>query len=211
MNAATRAKDLAWIEAHAAPGAVRDVSDEVAMLALQGPLAEAVLAAASGVETASLRPFHLRDAVPVAGVRTAVARTGYTGEDGFEITMPWEDALAVWEALLTAGRPHRLSPAGLAARETLRLEAGFMLYGQDLDETTTPLEAPLGWTVKFDKGEFIRGVRGVAAPPHRHGLCYGGDRRTRDRPRDRGARHARPGARGPAPVLQDARENRGES
>ncbi len=157
VNAATHAKDLAWIQEHAAPAIVRDLSDETALLALQGPRAEPLLSVATGRELVSLPSFHLADGVSIAGVRVIVSRTGYTGEDGFEIACPWEAAPAVWDALMEAGRPHGLVPAGLGARDTLRLEAGYMLYGQDIDETTSPLEAPLGWTVKFDKGDFIGG------------------------------------------------------
>jgi aminomethyltransferase len=155
VNAATRAKDVAWIREHAAGAVVRDRSDETALLALQGPRAAAVLEAAAGREFGGLRTFHLADGVPIAGARTTVSRTGYTGEDGFEVACPWEAAPAVWDALLAAGRPHGLIPAGLGARDTLRLEAAYMLYGSDIDETTSPLEAPLGWTVKFDKADFI--------------------------------------------------------
>jgi len=155
VNAATHAKDLAWIRMHAAPAVVRDLSHETAFLALQGPRAEPLLSALAGIDLAPLPAFHGRDAVPIAGVRALVTRTGYTGEDGFEIACPWEAAPTVWAALMEAGRPHGLVPAGLGARDTLRLEAGLMLYGQDIDETTYPLEASLGWTVKFDKGDFI--------------------------------------------------------
>ena len=155
VNAATRGKDLAWIREHAAPAVVRDLSDETALLALQGPRAEPLLAAVTGRDLSSLSSFHLVDAVPIAGVPTTVSRTGYTGEDGFEIACPWEAVPAVWDMLMDAGRPHGLVPVGLGARDTLRLEAGLMLYGQDIDETTSPLEAPLAWTVKFDKGDFV--------------------------------------------------------
>lgn len=155
VNAGTRAKDLAWIQEHAAPAMVRDISDGVALLALQGPRAEAVLAAVSGASLAGLRPFGRLDGLAAQGVPVAVTRTGYTGEDGFEIASAWDHAPRVWEALVEAGRPHGLIPVGLGARDTLRLEAGMMLYGQDIDETTSPLEAPLAWTVKFDKEEFI--------------------------------------------------------
>jgi len=155
VNAGTRAKDLAWIQEHAAPAKVRDLSDEVALLALQGPRAEDVLEAASGARLGALLPFHRLEGIAVQGISVAVARTGYTGEDGFEIAPAWDSAPRVWEALVEAGRPHGLAPVGLGARDTLRLEAGLMLYGQDIDETTSPLEAPLAWTVKFDKEEFI--------------------------------------------------------
>lgn len=155
VNAGTRAKDLAWIQEHAAPAVARDLSDEVALLALQGPMAEAVLEAASGARLGALLPFHRIEGIAVQGVSVAVARTGYTGEDGFEIAPAWDAAPRVWEALIEVGRPHGLVPVGLGARDTLRLEAGLMLYGHDIDETTSPLEAPLAWTVKFDKEEFI--------------------------------------------------------
>ncbi|MBI3998775.1 MAG: glycine cleavage system aminomethyltransferase GcvT [Armatimonadetes bacterium] len=156
VNAARRAADLAWIQAHVReiPGAtVHDVSDEIALLALQGPGAAALLERLS-LGVASLRRFHLRDGVGIAGVRTTVMRTGYTGEDGFEIAVAWDAAPTVWAVLVEAGGADGLQPAGLGARDTLRLEAAFMLYGNDIDEATTPLEAPLGWTVKFDKGDF---------------------------------------------------------
>lgn len=155
VNASTRAKVLAWIQEHAGGAAVRDASDETALLALQGPRAEAVLSAAADVDLSRLPPFHLRDDVALRGIPLTIMRSGYTGEDGFEIACPWDDAPAVWAALIDAGQPVGLQPAGLGARDTLRLEAGLMLYGQDIDETTSPLEAPLGWTVKLDKGPFI--------------------------------------------------------
>ncbi|HXF81365.1 MAG TPA: glycine cleavage system aminomethyltransferase GcvT, partial [bacterium] len=156
VNAATTAKDLAWIRAHTEGATVRDRSAEIALLALQGPKAQAILAPLAGTALDALPYFHLREEVEVAGVRGCfISRTGYTGEDGFEIGCPWEAAPQVWEALLATGARDGLVPAGLGARDTLRLEAGYMLYGNDIDETTTPLEAPLAWTVKLDKGEFI--------------------------------------------------------
>ncbi|MDR7481623.1 MAG: glycine cleavage system aminomethyltransferase GcvT [Armatimonadota bacterium] len=157
VNAARRERDVAWIAEHAPAGrvVVRDISDETALLALQGPRAGAILTRLADADVAALPPFHARDGVLVAGVAVWVSRTGYTGEDGFELAMPWDEAPLVWHALLEAGRREGLVPAGLGARDTLRLEAAFMLYGNDIDETTTPLEAPLAWTVKFDKGAFI--------------------------------------------------------
>jgi aminomethyltransferase len=154
VNAATRAKDLAWIQEHAGRAVVRDDSDEIGLLALQGPRASAILAEA-GRDLSALPAFHVTTDVMIAGVPTVVSRTGYTGEDGFEIACPMDASPSVWSALAETGRPHGLVPAGLGARDTLRLEAGYMLYGSDIDETTTPLEASLGWTVKFDKGDFI--------------------------------------------------------
>jgi aminomethyltransferase len=133
-----------------------DQSDETALVALQGPRAFEVLAGLGGDgETLRQLPsFHFRGAV-LAGVTCTVARTGYTGEDGVEIFCPWDDAPALWRALLAAGRPLGLKPAGLGARDTLRLEARLSLYGNDIDETTNPIEAGLGWVVKVEKGDFI--------------------------------------------------------
>jgi aminomethyltransferase len=91
----------------------------------------------------------------VAGRRAVLSRTGYTGEDGFELGPAWDDAPVLWDALLDAGASSGLVPVGLGARDTLRLEAGLMLYGNDIDDSTSPLEAPLGWTVKWEKGDFM--------------------------------------------------------
>jgi aminomethyltransferase len=156
VNASTRSKDVAWIRSHAErrDAAVRDVSDSTALLALQGPRARGVCSAATGVDLSGLAPFHLRDGVVIDGIATRVFHTGYTGEDGFEIACPWDAAPRVWTALLKAGRGESAQPVGLGARDTLRLEAALMLYGNDIDETTSPLEAPLAWTVKFEKGDF---------------------------------------------------------
>ncbi|HZU84708.1 MAG TPA: glycine cleavage system aminomethyltransferase GcvT [Polyangiaceae bacterium] len=133
-----------------------DRSAATALIALQGPRAFGVLSAVGGdgPELGSLPSFHLRDA-QLGGVRCTVARTGYTGEDGVELFCGWDDAPALWRALLEAGRPLALKPAGLGARDTLRLEARLALYGNDIDETTNPFEAGLGWVVKLDKGDFV--------------------------------------------------------
>ncbi len=133
-----------------------DRTDETALIALQGPKAFDVLDKA-GSEAAKLRElksFHFRDAI-VANVRCTVARTGYTGEDGVEIFCAWNDAPALWDQLLELGQPLGLKPAGLGARDTLRLEARLSLYGNDIDETTNPIEAGLGWVVKMDKPMFV--------------------------------------------------------
>lgn len=155
VNAATAAKDFAWIAEHTRNAETRDRSSELALLALQGPKSQTILRRLTRADLASLGFFHAVEGVEVAGVRSLISRTGYTGEDGFEIACPWAAAPKVWGALMEAGRADGLLPAGLGARDTLRLEAGYMLYGNDIDEATTPLEAPLGWTVKLDKGEFI--------------------------------------------------------
>jgi aminomethyltransferase len=133
-----------------------DKSDETALVALQGPKAFDVLALAGsdGPQLATLKSFHFRDAV-VANVRCTVARTGYTGEDGVEIFCAWQDAPSLFRQLVELGKPLGLKPAGLGARDTLRLEARLSLYGNDIDETTNPLEAGLGWVVKMDKGDFV--------------------------------------------------------
>ena len=133
-----------------------DQSDRTALVALQGPKAFEILASLGGdaAGLSSLKSFHFRDAV-IAGVQTTAARTGYTGEDGVEIFCDWGDAPILWRALLEAGRPSGLKAAGLGARDTLRLEARLSLYGNDIDETTNPLEAGLGWVVKLEKGDFV--------------------------------------------------------
>ena len=133
-----------------------DESDRTALLALQGPRAFDVLAKlgedAAGLH--ALGSFRFRDAT-VAGVRCTVARTGYTGEDGVEVFCAWDDAPRLWGAILDAGQPLGVKPVGLGARDTLRLEARLSLYGNDIDETTNPLEAGLGWVVKLGKGDFV--------------------------------------------------------
>jgi aminomethyltransferase len=157
VNAATRDKDLAWITKQAQPFAVQ-VSErpEFAMIAVQGPTARArvigLLRESDRAAADKLTRFAAVDAQTADGVPLFVARTGYTGEDGYEIVLPQDNAVAFWNALLAAG----VKPAGLGARDTLRLEAGMNLYGQDMDETTSPYEAALAWTVVLDEGrDFI--------------------------------------------------------
>ncbi len=152
VNAATREKDLAWIRAQAEPfGIAVSERDALAMIAVQGPEARARAAALLDDEHAAaalaLAPFSALQAG-----EWFVARTGYTGEDGFELALPGEQAEAAWDALAAAG----VRPCGLGARDTLRLEAGMNLYGQDMDETVTPLESGLAWTVAMkDDRPFI--------------------------------------------------------
>ena len=133
-----------------------DRTDATALIALQGPKAFDVLAlaGADASKLHELKSFHFRDAI-VANVRCTVARTGYTGEDGVEIFCPWNDAPALWDQLLELGQPLGLKPAGLGARDTLRLESRLSLYGNDIDESTNPIEAGLGWVVKMDKAMFV--------------------------------------------------------
>jgi aminomethyltransferase len=127
-----------------------DRSDATALVALQGPKAFDVLsgAGADAARLKDLKSFHFRDAI-VANVRCTVARTGYTAEDGVEIFCPWKDAPQLWRTLMELGRPLGLEPVGLGARDTLRLEGRLSLYGNDIDETTNPIEAGLSWVVKL--------------------------------------------------------------
>jgi aminomethyltransferase len=161
VNAATRDKDLAWITAQAVAFDVQ-VSErpEFAMIAVQGPTARArvigLLRESDRAAADKLTRFAAVEAHTLEGVPLFVARTGYTGEDGYEIVLPQDNAVAFWNALLAAG----VKPAGLGARDTLRLEAGMNLYGQDMDESTTPYEAALAWTVALDEGRDFMG-RGV--------------------------------------------------
>ena len=157
VNAATRAKDLAWIERQAAAFDVQvRERPEFAMIAVQGPQARAkvigLLDQADRARLDKLGRFAAATAQGPQGMPLFIARTGYTGEDGFEIIVPAEHAVALWNALLAVG----VKPCGLGARDTLRLEAGMNLYGQDMDESVTPWEANLGWTVALDDGrDFI--------------------------------------------------------
>jgi aminomethyltransferase len=132
-----------------------DRSDDYALLAVQGPQATRLLQRLDAdARLLGLPRFGVADST-LAGVDTLAARTGYTGEDGFELFTRTADACPLWDALLSAGAPLGIAPIGLGARDTLRLEARLMLYGNDIDETTNPLEAGIGWTVKLDKGPFI--------------------------------------------------------
>ena len=155
-NASNRDK----ISAHFAAAArgvceFQDISDETALLALQGPQALATLQRAGvSIDLASLKSFRFAPGV-VAGIACVIARTGYTGEDGVELFCAWADAPGLWDALLSAGKDAGIEPIGLGARDTLRLDARLSLYGNDIDETTNPLEAGLGWVVKLDKPNFV--------------------------------------------------------
>jgi glycine cleavage system T protein (aminomethyltransferase) len=166
VNAANTAADLAWIEGRNAGRAdVVDRSASCALLALQGPEAELALRSLTALDLAALRPFTAIEGM-VAGVRTLVSRTGYTGEDGFELMAAATDAPALWEAVLGTVRRRGGLPVGLAARDTLRLEAGLPLCGSDMDTTTTPIEAGLAWVVKLAKGEFVGRERLAAQAAH---------------------------------------------
>jgi aminomethyltransferase len=159
VNASNVAKDFAWISEQAkvaGDAAVIDSSSRYALIAIQGPASAEVLQPLSTVELAELQPFGFAHG-HVADARVTVARTGYTGEDGFEIFVPPNMADAVWRGLLDGGRSVDIVPVGLGARDTLRLEAAMRLYGNDIDESTTALEAGLGWTLGWKK-DFIGGA-----------------------------------------------------
>ena len=156
VNASNIEKDFRWLMAREPSGcALRNRSDELALIALQGPAAVAILQPLVSVDLGTLRYYHCADGV-VAGRTAIVSRTGYTGEDGFELFVTPADAAPLWRDLMVAGRDQGLVPAGLGARDTLRLEAKMCLYGQDMDETTSLVEAGLGWIVNADpaKGDF---------------------------------------------------------
>jgi aminomethyltransferase len=154
VNASNAAKDFAHISRDLAKFDVtlEDVSDATALLALQGPQAARILQPLTDVDLSSIKYYHFAVGT-VAGVPDIiVSRTGYTGEDGFELYFPNDHAVKIWNALLASGE---VTPVGLGARDSLRLEMGMALYGNDIDDTVTPLEANLGWLVKLKKGDFV--------------------------------------------------------
>ncbi|HEX5991926.1 MAG TPA: glycine cleavage system aminomethyltransferase GcvT [Thermomicrobiales bacterium] len=175
VNAANHGKDVAWLQQQrsARPELevdVDDVSDSLGMIAIQGPNAAEIVAELSETDLSGLGSFQILRTT-VAGLPVLVARTGYTGEDGFEFYVPQERTVALWDSLLAAGASRGLKPIGLGARDTLRLEARMPLYGNELADDVSPLEAGLGWAVKLGKGPFI-GREAIAAvkesgPPRR--------------------------------------------
>jgi len=156
VNASNADKDYAWVVRHAPAFKVKteNVSESYSQLALQGPKAEQILQPLTALPLAGMKSFTSAWG-KVVGEEALVSRTGYTGEDGFEIYLPPQRVVALWDALLEAGTPRGLRPCGLGARDTLRLEAKMALYGNDIDDQQTVLEADLGWIVKLQKGEFI--------------------------------------------------------
>ncbi len=156
VNAANRKKDVAWMQAHLfGECEFEDISDSIAQLALQGPRALSIFEKLSHSQNIPSRYYHFKDGAQVAGVSCLVSRTGYTGEDGLELYCAAGDAPALWDALLAAGTEEGLIPCGLGARDTLRLEAAMPLYGHEMNEETTPLEASLDVFVKMGKADFI--------------------------------------------------------
>jgi len=154
LNASNIEKDVRWMREHARGAEIVDQSDETALVAIQGPHAAAILQRLTSLDLAAI-PYYWFARGDVAGGEAILSRTGYTGEDGFEVYLPPQRVVALWDTLLEAGSPRGLLPCGLGARDTLRLEAKMALYGNDIDDRHTVLEADLGWIVKLQKGEFI--------------------------------------------------------
>ena len=154
INASNIDKDLQWLRRNKIEGVdIINRSDELSLLAVQGKNAEATLQRLTETNLADIRYYHFTHG-KLAGVDMMISRTGYTGEDGFELCFENQYAEQVWHAIVEAGKPFNIKPIGLGARDTLRLEMGYALYGHELTETTNPIEAELGWIVKFSKGEF---------------------------------------------------------
>ncbi len=168
VNASGIDRDLAWLREQAAgyQVSVADRSDDYALLAIQGPKAAEIVQSLTGAKLGLVKYYHFTEAT-VAGIHCVVSRTGYTGEDGFELYHAPGDAVALANALLEAGGPRGLELAGLGARDSLRLEAGYPLYGHEMSPEISPLAAGLGWTVKFEKPDFI-GRPALEAEKHGH-------------------------------------------
>lgn len=153
INASNIDKDFKWMNENSLGVELTNVSDETAELAIQGPDAQKALQEVTEQDLSEIKFFNFKQ-IEIAGITSIVSRTGYTGEDGFEVYFNPKDAETMWKKLFEKGSELGLKPIGLGARDTLRLEAGLMLYGNDIDENVTPFEAPLKWTVKMDT-EFI--------------------------------------------------------
>jgi aminomethyltransferase len=160
VNASNRSKDFDWISNHSKSAQVEDISDRTGLLAIQGPQACAALQKVVKPDLRSIKPFHVVEA-DIDGIECMLSRTGYTGEDGFEIFFD-SSRIEIWSKLMQHAEKFGIKPSGLGARDTLRLEAGLMLYGKDMDEDTTPLEVPLKWTISFDKKEEFIGKKTLA-------------------------------------------------
>lgn len=157
VNAGNIDDDFAWVQEqaqHFQNITIINQSATTALLALQGPAAQTILQPLTPIDLAAIRYYHSMPG-QVNDINCLISRTGYTGEDGFELYCAPVDVVRLWQTLLTVGAPHGLLPAGLGARDTLRLEAGMCLYGHELDRQTNPLEARLGWSVKLNKDDFI--------------------------------------------------------
>jgi aminomethyltransferase len=152
VNASNIQKDWDWISSHNDMGVdMRNMSDDMSLLAVQGPDATAILQSLTGVDLGAI-PYYAFTMGTLAGIADVIiSNTGYTGSGGFELYVMNADAVKLWTAVFEAGKSYGILPCGLAARDTLRLEKGFCLYGHDIDDTTSPIEAGLGWITKFTK------------------------------------------------------------
>ena len=158
VNASNLEKDLAWMKEHATEDVViEDLSDDYGLLALQGPLAEAILQTLTSEPLDDIKFFRFKENVQICGQSVLISRTGYTGEDGFELYASPKSIVVLWKEILSAGESEGLVPAGLGARDTLRFEAGLPLYGQELSKEISPLEAGLGFVVKVNIEEDFLG------------------------------------------------------
>ncbi len=189
VNAGNVSKDLEWIreQSKGFEVAIDDHSDDFALLAVQGPRAAAIVQSLTGAKLGTVKYYHFVEGT-VAGFHCCISRTGYTGEDGFELFVAAGEAVRLAEALLAAGAPHGLQLCGLGARDSLRLEAGFSLYGHEITADISPLTAGLGWTVKLDKGADFIGRAALLAEKENGGSSKVVFFRTGDR------RIARPGS-----------------
>ena len=155
VNAANLDKDFDWLQQHLIPGMeLSNISDNTALLAIQGPNSLAVLQQLTEVDLQSIPYYHFTIG-ELAGIEMIISRTGYTGERGFELYHQPDQSLQLWEAIFQVGKDFGIQPVGLGARDTLRLEMKYCLYGNDIDQTTNPLEAGLGWITKLSKNDFI--------------------------------------------------------
>lgn len=182
VNAGNRARDVAWIRAHlsGSDAVLEDLTERMAMIAVQGPRSAAVARALCRDDPGALRYYQCMETEFEGAGATMVSRTGYTGEDGFEFFLPSEDAVTAWEKLLQAGEEAGLRPTGLGARDTLRLEAGMPLYGHEIDDSTTPLEAGLSRFVRPDPsfvgGAALSALSGRSLPRRLVGFVTSGKR-----------------------------------
>ncbi|NSL50362.1 glycine cleavage system aminomethyltransferase GcvT [Calidifontibacillus erzurumensis] len=152
VNAANTEKDFEWLESHVSGDVqLKNASEEIAQLALQGPLAEEILQKLTNEDLSEIKYFKFKENIDLQGIKALVSRTGYTGEDGFEIYCSEKDAKELWKLILEAGKELGIKPIGLGARDTLRFEARLPLYGQELGPDISPLEAGIGFVVKLDK------------------------------------------------------------
>ena len=154
VNASNLAKDFKWLQSHLLDAVeLKDASDETSLLAVQGRFAQPLLQKLTESDLSALK-YYWSMPVSLAGIEMLISRTGYTGEDGFELYFPLKHSVPVWNNIMKAGKEFDIAPVGLGARDTLRLEMKYCLYGNDIDETTNPLEAGLGWITRLNKGDF---------------------------------------------------------